>query len=128
MDDIISKDICSLAIHVSKRQIFILMHLCISKPFQLISNNYKLEFQNIAPAPTVCDGNQEFTWDCCSKLVLCKENEGDCDSNNDCEGDLICSFEMCPNTNGNGVDCCGQGPTSVTVTAADLIEVFDNDS
>ena len=30
-------------------------------------------------------------------MVLCEENEGDCDSNNDCEGDLICGSDNCLN-------------------------------
>ena len=98
----------------------------------------------------LCDGNKKVCrvtcyptialppasdpkWDfCLPDNWLCQEGEGDCDNDDQCEGDLICAFEMCPNTRqsktGPDVDCCGQGPTSVAVTATDLIEVFDNDS
>ena len=93
----------------------------------------------------LCDGNRKICrvtcyptdarppigdpkWDfCLPQNWLCQEEEGDCDNDDQCEGDLICAHEMCPNTIdliGEDVDCCGQGPASVTVTAADLIEVF----
>ena len=65
-------------------------------------------------------------WSFCTNWC-CQEGEGDCDSDNECEGDLVCAHEMCPNTmdtSNNDVDCCGQGPTSVAVSQADLIEVF----
>ena len=44
-------------------------------------------------------------------MVLCKENEGDCDSNNDCEGDLICGSDNCLNLSStdnftSSHDCC----------------------
>ena len=96
----------------------------------------------------LCDGNKKVCrvtcyptialppasdpkWDfCLPDNWLCQEGEGDCDSDDQCEGDLICAFEMCPNTKqsrtGPDVDCCGQGPASVAVSATDLIEVFDN--
>ena len=94
----------------------------------------------------LCDGNQKICrvtcyptealppgtdpkWNFC-RLWLCQEGEGDCDRDSECEGDLICAYEMCPFTrqltNGPNVDCCGQGPSSVAVTAADLIEVFSD--
>ena len=66
---------------------------------------------------------------CSSSTWLCQEDEGDCDSDDDCEGDLICSFEMCPNVralvDGMNVDCCGQASQATqAVSQADLIEVF----
>ena len=98
----------------------------------------------------LCDGNRKICrvtcyptdarppgndpkWNFCGiepNKWLCQEGEGDCDNDDHCEGDLICAFEMCPNTKqlrtGPDVDCCGQGPASVAVTATDLIEVFSD--
>merc|ERR1712126_338253 len=45
---------------------------------------------------TPCNGGDS----CCSSSNICREGEGDCDSNNDCLGDLVCGREN-----------CGGGPT-----------------
>ena len=38
----------------------------------------------------------------------CSENEGDCDSNNECQDGLACGSNNCPATHGfdSNVDCC----------------------
>ena len=45
-----------------------------------------------------CDWSGTFdenTWSCCSVTNKCKEKEGDCDSDDQCEGNLICGFNNC---------------------------------
>lgn len=35
------------------------------------------------------DGTDDF-WNCCSSEDPCGQDEGDCDSDDDCKGDLVC--------------------------------------
>ena len=54
------------------------------------------------------DGGQD---NCCSDLPggLCREGEGDCDDDSECEGDLVCGVDNCPwDTPFSGQDCCRQ--------------------
>ena len=68
-----------------------------------------------------CNGNQNNTWDCCSYIVyfgihnnlnhLCGENEGDCDDDLDCVGNLLCGTNNCLNIEpldnfSSNHDCC----------------------
>ena len=52
---------------------------------------------------TGCDN----VWSCCSSASPCNDEQGDCDTNDDCIGDLVCGISNCigskypPN-----VDCC----------------------
>ena len=41
----------------------------------------------------------------------CSENEGDCDSHDDCQDGLLCGSNNCPVSLGYGseVDCCTKG-------------------
>jgi len=53
------------------------------------------------------DGFHKTGWSCCSQLKpteFCKEGEGDCDSDDECEGRLVCGKGNC--TWGKGRDCC----------------------
>merc|ERR1719167_2042500 len=43
----------------------------------------------------VCDGTGENSGDCCTDGFPCKAGEGDCDSDSDCVGDLICGSNNC---------------------------------
>ena len=55
-----------------------------------------------------CDWSGTFdenTWSCCSVTNKCKEDEGDCDSDDQCEGNLICGFNNCQNFDPLA-DCC----------------------
>ena len=49
-----------------------------------------------------CDGEDS----CCSNGVdgHCREGEGDCDADAECEGELVCGTDNCPC--GDGDDCC----------------------
>ena len=57
----------------------------------------------------VCD--KQNPWDCCSNSNPCRENEGDCDNDNDCLGNLKCGHgngleDNCDNSFAEGADCC----------------------
>ena len=45
---------------------------------------------------------------CCTKDTPCGINDGDCDSDQDCAGDLKCGTGNCPYTHSDGgkYDCC----------------------
>jgi len=58
--------------------------------------------------PSGCEGEDH----CCSPTNLCSENEGDCDTDADCQGSLVCGQNNCPG-GGNfdeNDDCCKSGP------------------
>ena len=57
-----------------------------------------------------CDGTQTNMWSCCSSSNQCGENEGDCDVDSDCLGNLKCGTNNCIGTNfqNPGADCCYQ--------------------
>ena len=44
----------------------------------------------------------------CSSGILCEDNEGDCDSNNECQSSLFCGYNNCPVSLGfnSEMDCC----------------------
>lgn len=44
-------------------------------------------------AGTQCYGGVADEKDCCSVGARCGVKEGDCDSDNDCKGDLVCGSE-----------------------------------
>ena len=47
---------------------------------------------------------------CCTSSNQCGENEGDCDSDADCKGDLKCGIDNCNGASFDGTDdCCYQG-------------------
>ena len=69
-------------------------------------------------SPLGCDGTVGDA-DCCSPSFPCGANEGDCDTDADCAGNLICGFDNC-NAMGLGFpndqyDCCVAGTISNTV-------------
>jgi len=81
----------------------------------------------VTPA-TDCLGGGPLTWSCCTPANPCGENQGDCDDDPDCAGDLVCGANMCNadfNTAFDGAgffpagsaDCC---VTQATVDAAAL--------
>merc|ERR1712117_74341 len=49
---------------------------------------------DIDPA-TDCLGESKMTWSCCSSEKPCGENQGDCDEDDECEGDLVCGANAC---------------------------------
>jgi len=63
-----------------------------------------------------CDGGDS----CCTEEYPCGEDEGDCDSDSDCTGELVCGSNNCPKgtTFEDGDDCCVSlgGPGCVNTT------------
>merc|ERR1719367_893683 len=89
----------------------------------------------VTPA-TDCLGGGPLTWSCCTPQAQCGENQGDCDDDGDCAGDLVCGANMCNadfNTLFDGAgffpagsaDCC---VTQATVDAAALFYKTHDDS
>ena len=64
-------------------------------------------FENQPLLPRNCDADQPKNQikECCSVFEPCAINQGDCDTNLECQGDLVCGFENC-NLNGVTADCC----------------------
>ena len=57
-------------------------------------------------------GSRKETETCCSSEYPCKEFEGDCDTDDDCEGSLICGIDNCGSSfKWPKADCCGNGET-----------------
>ena len=44
--------------------------------------------------------------DCCTDSNKCKVNQGDCDSDSNCEEGLKCGTSNCPAEYPNSYDCC----------------------
>ena len=52
-----------------------------------------------------CDG-VNYDRSCCSDAAPCAINEGDCDENSDCQGNLICGKDNCQPPFPLSADCC----------------------
>jgi len=54
-----------------------------------------------------CNGNNPQVEHCCSKDNKCEENQGDCDSDEDCKEGLVCGQQECNDMNfSEDADCC----------------------
>ena len=51
-------------------------------------------------------GYNEYYRNCCSEINLCGINQGDCDSDDQCDGDLVCGNNNCPSPFPSNADCC----------------------
>ena len=65
----------------------------------------------------------------CSSGIPCKENEGDCDSHNECEINLFCGSNNCPDSLSFDleVDCCYE-LTSNTLISPNYPNFYPNDN
>ena len=54
----------------------------------------------------VCNSIGDDVFDCCSIDNPCDVLQGDCDSDSDCIGNLICGNDNCPSTFKSSADCC----------------------
>ena len=56
----------------------------------------------------VCDGTGKVrdTVECCTKEHKCGIGEGDCDKDEECEGNLICGKNNCKSHFSYDADCC----------------------
>jgi hypothetical protein len=59
---------------------------------------------------TVCDWTMD-TWACCTALQPCELGGGDCDSDGECAGSLVCGTDNCGGIFDSLADCCTH-PTS----------------
>merc|ERR1712141_260612 len=50
--------------------------------------------------------NGYATGSCCNSGNLCDVDEGDCDEDSDCDGDLICGTNNCESPFPSSHDCC----------------------
>ena len=57
----------------------------------------------------VCNAIRDDTYTCCTASDPCDINQGDCDSDNDCSGYLICGNDNCKSPFPSDVDCCQLG-------------------
>ena len=53
--------------------------------------------------------NGYATGSCCNSSNLCDIDEGDCDADSDCDGDLICGSNNCASPFPDTHDCCTRG-------------------
>ena len=44
-------------------------------------------------------------WTCCTATNKCDVGQGDCDSDSDCSGNLVCGYNNCP-AGHSSMDCC----------------------
>ena len=61
------------------------------------------------------------TWACCNLENQCGFGEGDCDTNDQCEGNLICGIDNCQAMNPNKnfdtyADCCYDPSKHLNIT------------
>merc|ERR1719483_711710 len=52
-----------------------------------------------------CDGHP-YDRSCCTRKAPCGINQGDCDRDNQCSGNLVCGKNNCPVRFPSGADCC----------------------
>ena len=55
-------------------------------------------------------GTDTDIWSCCSPETPCDEYQGDCDSHEDCKGNLICGHDNCNDLFEPFTDCCARVP------------------
>ena len=72
-----------------------------------ISNN-AAEIVSISNDVGIATRCTATNWDysCCTSANPCGINQGDCDSNADCYGDLKCGTDNCIGFGDSGADCC----------------------
>ena len=54
----------------------------------------------------VCNAIGDDTYNCCSASKQCDLNQGDCDDDSECSGDLACGSDNCPSPFPTDSDCC----------------------
>ena len=57
-------------------------------------------------AATRCTGILNYDPSCCTSTNPCGLNQGDCDSDADCYGDLVCGVDNCIGFGNSFADCC----------------------
>ena len=57
----------------------------------------------------VCNGIGNNVYTCCSLSNQCDVNQGDCDSDSECSGYLVCGNNNCQSPFPTDADCCKLG-------------------
>ena len=66
---------------------------------------------NCCQKPFPCNGTHERTDSCCSSTNLCTANQGNCEGDGDCIGNLRCGKNNCGSNFPKGTNCCYKPPT-----------------
>ena len=75
------------------------------------------------PQAPCSGGSIEETRECCSVQNPCTEGAGDCDDDDECEGDLICGKNNCGHSfTWASADCCTKKDENDVVTEEQKIE------
>ena len=64
-----------------------------------------LSISNDVAAATRCTA-LDWNYSCCTSANPCGLNQGDCDTDDDCFGDLRCGTDNCIGFGDTGADCC----------------------
>ena len=64
------------------------------------------ESENLFPAELCNAIKDDDIYTCCSSSNQCGANQGDCDSDNDCSGSLVCGEDNCQPPFPIDADCC----------------------
>ena len=69
----------------------------------------------------VCNAIDGNVYTCCSSTNQCDRNQGDCDSDSECSGDLICGSNNCKFPFPSDADCCyGAGNSKFAMCESNL--------
>ena len=69
----------------------------------------------------VCNAIDGNVYTCCSSTNQCDHNQGDCDSDSECSGDLICGSNNCKFPFPSDADCCyGAGNSKFAMSESNL--------
>ena len=77
-----------------------------------------------------CDwtgSSDDETWSCCTVDKPCQENEGDCDNDNECAGNLVCGNNNCGGIFSSSADCCIRKITFILFLQVFSFTEFDFD-
>ena len=75
-----------------------------------------IQFSHIIESTSGCDGKLpgQNSSECCTTSNTCEIGEGDCDSDSECTGNLVCGTDNCLSVFGHSppdFDCCKEGKT-----------------
>ena len=77
-------------------------------------------FCDVLEGLDVCDASKN-DWSCCTSSNPCGVDEGDCDKDSDCAGNLVCGTNNCKSSNSawssSGFDCCTEGKKIIQLKA-----------
>ena len=78
--------------------------------FSTSYNHAQYPFKYFHIPDKVCNGighdYNDYFRGCCTTSNLCGINQGDCDSDDECSGNLVCGTNNCPSPFPSNADCC----------------------